>query len=306
MKRWISVLIILIIVVGLSVGGILGAREFYFKEEDEELKVAEEGDDVEIHYTGLLRDERIYDGWRIFDTSHFDIPRMEDPEFTLTYDHERARGEPFNFTLGGDVIDGWNENVRGMREGETKVFEVPPEKGYGEKSEELIFEVDQKETLPVYEDMDMEMFEEKHGRPGVNMVVEDSFWGWDKIVISAGEERVTLRHDPDIGERYSAYSEEGWTSEVMSIDSSADGGQGIIEVKHHLEKPTLVDAERLVEHDERFAQVPTLRREAGQSPETEGIAMVDGDEIIIDFNDEVNGTTLVFQVEVVGIEKADD
>ncbi len=305
MKRWISILIIVIIVTGLSAGGIFGAREFYFKEEEEDVKVAEDGDNVKIHYTGLLKDERVYDSWRIFDTSYYNIPKIENPEYTLTYDHGRERGEPFNFTVGEGVIEGWSENVKGMSEGESRVFEVPPEKGYGEKSEDLIFEMNRTEEVPVYEDMKKDVFQEKYGRPGMNMVVEDRFWGWDKVVISVGQERVKMRNEPEVGERYRAYSEEGWTSEIVSIDSNADEGQGVIEVEHNLDKPTVIDAERISKHKEKFAKVPTLRQEAGQSPKGEGIAMMDGDEIILDFNDEVNGTTLVFRVEIVSIDKTD-
>ena len=87
-------LIVVIIVIGLSAGGIYGAREFYFKEEEKDVKVAEDGDNVKIHYTGLLKDERVYDSWRIFDTSYYNIPKIENPEYTLTYGHGRERGEP--------------------------------------------------------------------------------------------------------------------------------------------------------------------------------------------------------------------
>ncbi|MEF8874760.1 MAG: FKBP-type peptidyl-prolyl cis-trans isomerase [Candidatus Thermoplasmatota archaeon] len=304
MKRWISILLIVIVVISVSAGGILGTREFYFSDDAEEGKVAEEGDTVRIHYTGLLRDDRVYDGWRIFDTSYNDIPKIENPRFTLTYNSERDRGEAFEFTIGGGVIDGWNENVRGMEEGESQTFEVPPEKGYGEKSEDLIFELDKNEMVPVYQRMDKEKFTNRYGEPKINMIVEDAFWTWEKVVISMGSDFVELRNDPEVGEVYGSYSEDGWRSEVKSIDSNAAGGEGIIEVEHHISRDLTVNSEVLSNYKERFGEVPALKQQAGQSSGGEGIVMRGEDGIVIDFNDEVNGSTLVFRVEVISIEKA--
>gem|GEM_PF-1727994 len=291
-------------IIAISAGGILGVREFYFKEEVEEKIIAEEGDLVTIHYTGHLRDERIYDEWRIFDTSYHTIPNVDEPRFTLTYHEERERGTPFEFTLGEGVIDGWNENIEGMKEGESRIFEVPPEKGYGDKSEDLVFELDRSETRPVYERIDKELFESLYGEARSNMVVESPFWGWDVTIISIDRDSLIIRNDPDVGEVYGAYMEEGWKCHVTHIDSSAADGDGIIEIEHEISRAMRVDAEILAGYDEKFAEVPDMEMRAGQSSEGEGIAIPHEDKIILDFNEEVTGTTLVFRVEVISIEKA--
>jgi len=295
---------VIIITVG-SAGGILGVREFYFREDTEEIKVAEEGDTVEIHYVGRLWDERAYDGYRIFDTSYEDIPDVGEPSFTLTYDHERERGEPFQFTLGEDVIDGWNENIEGMEEGESQTFVVPPEKGYGEKNEDLIFENSKTETFPVFQRMDLEEFEMRHGMPQHGKVVEDHFWGWEKTVVSIDihAERVTLRNDPDVGESYGPYIDEGWEAEVVSVNTSAAGGDGEISVEHDVSESLKVDAGLLANYRGEFGEVQNLQEEADQSPEGEGILIPDGDKMIFDFNEEVRGVDLVFEVEVIGVDK---
>jgi len=291
MKKWTTIIVIAIIVIGLSTGGVLAARELYFKEETDERIRAEEGDTVEIHYIGRLGDERIYDGQRIFDTSYEEIPGVREPRFTLTYDHERERGDPFEFTLGEGVIEGWNENIRGMREGGSKRFSVPPEKGYGEASEELKFQIKRAESMPVYESMNVEEFTDKYGEPRRNMVVEDHFWGWDKVITSVGLERVRLRNEPDIDEIYRPTGERGWDVEVVSIDSTARDGEGIIEIKHTVHEPFVVDGELLSLYDEKFQNLE------------DGILIPNGDYITVDFNDEVNGKTLHFEVEVLNIEK---
>lgn len=87
---------------------------------------ASNGDTVRIHYTGKLEDGTV------FDTS--------------------SGGEPIEFTLGeGQVIPGFEEGVKGMEVGESKTIQIPPEKAYGERSSDLLFEVE-RDKLP--SDMD--------------------------------------------------------------------------------------------------------------------------------------------------------
>ncbi|MFA6754750.1 MAG: FKBP-type peptidyl-prolyl cis-trans isomerase [Candidatus Dojkabacteria bacterium] len=77
-------------------------------------KEAESGDDVSVHYSGTLRDGTKFDS---------------------SYD----RGEPFTFVLGiGQVIDGWDEGIVGMRVGEKRRLEIPSSLGYGESGSGMI------------------------------------------------------------------------------------------------------------------------------------------------------------------------
>ncbi len=49
------------------------------------------------------------------------------------FDSSRDREEAFSFRLGdGQVIEGWEEGVKGMKEGEVRHVIIPPELGYGE------------------------------------------------------------------------------------------------------------------------------------------------------------------------------
>ena len=65
------------------------------------------GKTVEVHYTGWLTD-----GSK-FDSSH-------------------DRSEPFSFRLGaGEVIEGWDRGVAGMKVGGKRKLTLPPELGYG-------------------------------------------------------------------------------------------------------------------------------------------------------------------------------
>jgi peptidylprolyl isomerase len=67
------------------------------------------------------------------------------------FDASWNRGEPFVFPLGGgQVIQGWDEGIVGMREGGRRMLTIPPEMGYGAQgqppsippNETLVFVVD--------------------------------------------------------------------------------------------------------------------------------------------------------------------
>ena len=73
------------------------------------------GKAVSVHYTGWLYDEKAADKHGAqFDSSH-------------------DRGEPFEFTLGGgQVIQGWDQGVVGMKVGGQRTLIIPASLAYGE------------------------------------------------------------------------------------------------------------------------------------------------------------------------------
>jgi hypothetical protein len=109
----------------------------------------DDGHSVSVHFTGRL------EGWNgdVFDTSLDETLAGNQPEFDGASRTELKgwdRGIPVQFTVGaGEVIEGWDEGVLGMRIGGKRELIVPAELGYGDKGSgkvppdaELYFEVE--------------------------------------------------------------------------------------------------------------------------------------------------------------------
>lgn len=74
------------------------------------------GKRVTLHYTGWL-----------FDTTK---PENKGSKF----DSSRDRNDPFTFRLGGgEVIEGWDRGVAGMKVGGRRVLTIPADMGYGSR-----------------------------------------------------------------------------------------------------------------------------------------------------------------------------
>jgi peptidylprolyl isomerase len=88
---------------------------------------AKDGDTLTVHYVGMLEDG-------------------------TKFDSSIDRGDPFTLTLGnGDVIEGWEEGLLGIKVGEKRKLTIPSELAYGESgaaggmippNATLIFEVE--------------------------------------------------------------------------------------------------------------------------------------------------------------------
>lgn len=83
------------------------------------MATVKQGDAVRIHYVGKLEDGTVFDS---------------------------SEGRPpLEFIVGnGEVIEGLEQGVVGMKIGETKTISIPPELGYGQYMKERVFEMERR------------------------------------------------------------------------------------------------------------------------------------------------------------------
>ncbi|MHC1757279.1 MAG: peptidylprolyl isomerase [Methanosarcina sp.] len=93
-------------------------------------KTVENGDTISVNYVGKLEDGTV-----------FDTSEKEAASEAGIYNEMRDY-EPLTFTVGaGQMIKGFDEGVVGMKVGEEKTIEIPPEEAYGEYMEEYAREL---------------------------------------------------------------------------------------------------------------------------------------------------------------------
>ena len=89
----------------------------------------EAGNQVSVHYTGTFEDGEVFDS-------------------------SQGR-DPLSFEVGaGQMIQGFDQAVLGMKEGESKKITLAPEEAYGPRNEELLVDIPN-ENFP--EDMKLEV-----------------------------------------------------------------------------------------------------------------------------------------------------
>lgn len=77
---------------------------------------AQNGHEVVVNYTGWLYDPT--------------QPQGHGKKFDSSYDHHQT----FSFTLGsGQVIQGWDQGIIGMKAGGDRTLLIPPDLGYGQQ-----------------------------------------------------------------------------------------------------------------------------------------------------------------------------
>ncbi len=106
MKTVTAIIVILVVVIGGYF--LLNSKQAEPKKSPMDAQTAQNGDTVEVHYTGKLTDGTVFDS--------------------------SVGRDPISFTLGaGAVIAGWDQGILGMTVGEKKTLTIPPELAYGEE-----------------------------------------------------------------------------------------------------------------------------------------------------------------------------
>lgn len=140
---------------------------------------AKRGDNVKVHYTGKLADGTVFDS--------------------------SDGGEPLEFAVGsGQVIQGFEEGVVGMKVGESKVVEIPVAKAYGERQDEMVIQAPIEQVPPDLKP-ELGMRLEMGGANGEVLRV---------VVVEIAETHITLDANPPL-------AGEDLTFEIELVDCTA-------------------------------------------------------------------------------------
>ncbi|MFC7046733.1 peptidylprolyl isomerase [Halobacteriaceae archaeon GCM10025711] len=124
------------------------------------------GDTVTLDYVGRL------DDGTVFDTSREDVAEEADLET-----HPDREFEPLTVEIGaGEIIEGLEEGLQGMEVGDTDTVTIPPEKAYGEPSDERVAEYEAEEFAQMLQGGEPEegmYVQTQQGAPGEVVHVDD-------------------------------------------------------------------------------------------------------------------------------------
>jgi FKBP-type peptidyl-prolyl cis-trans isomerase 2 len=286
----IPVLPVVLIVATLVVAASLGAYLAYFSDSHEpsgqDSILIANGDEVSVDYIGMFEDGTV------FDTSMVSVAD-DNTNYTKAQSFPaKTSYSPITFIVGsGTMIKGFETGVIGMSPGQTKEIIVKPEDGYGASDPLLIKTLPLTEELPVYIQgvKNLDFAANYSEAAGVGVVVAEKFWGWNMTIhsVDTSAGMMTLKRLPDVGKVISPYK--GWTSSVVSIDESANGGMGIIRLRHDLDAG---DVNRTSGIDSGGLPFRIVSLDASSGTFT------------IDSNKEVAGRTLYYRVTIVSVTKS--
>lgn len=203
----------------------------------------------------------------------------------------------------GKLPDTLRDALKGARAGETHEITLPPEDSYGPDSKDLVRRVPLQEEIAILETLGLDEFGELYPDQFTEVGVSFThrFWGWPVSISGHTNETVTLRNQPEV------------PFEVKTLPWKVTADQiylerNVIQVTHH---PTaqlvggFVDLDLLKLYDLlKFGDIPQLKKDLGQMDHsnTDGLVTTVNDGIIIDFNREMNGEWIVYEVEILDLE----
>ena len=244
------------------------------------------GDTIKVNYIGRLADGRVFDT-SIYSVASNDGLYPKSLSFGLRANSTYA---PLQFTVGaGNLITGFESGVIGMSLNQTKRIEISPDQGYGPMNLSRMLTLTLTESVPVFVSMNQTEFRNTYNvTPLAGLTVTDPTWGWLAQVrqTNTDADLVTIENMPSVGDHLAVFGTPdaaiptGWYADVISMDSTANEGKGVIIIQHQL---TTSDAGKVQGADMHGNFI------IDQVNPTDGTARKN-------YNDELVGVTIYFTV----------
>lgn len=265
------------------------------KKDDNKTEVVQimDGDEVTVDYIGRFMGAGSEQG-PVFDTSIREvaddrsIPKSQGFMPKPVYDD-------MTFTVGsGQMVKGFEEAVLGKKQGQTFTVTISPEMAYGPAIPELVYMFNTTQILPLREVLSTDEFSRSY--PGVSAGDVRSFlhpfWGWEIAVLESNALEVTIMHQPVYGKDYRSLP---WNVSVKDISTE----RNTITLQHQvyeITSSTKVPFPEIGKLDPEWANSAIVAN--SNNPPMEGFVTSKGGTITLDFNKEVAGKTLVFQITI--------
>ncbi len=187
---------------------------------------------IQLRYVGYFPDGRV------FDTSIEDVGTDSAVSRIADWSHG-PEYRPFELKFGsGGSIAGFEEGARTLVVGQSRLVEVPPQKGYGSFT---TLTIPLTQTLNLTETLSWNDFTTRYGEnPSAGLTTKDPRFQWPVLVQQVRKDNVTILHQPIVGSTVRPY---GWDSSIMSVDSGANGGRGTVVLQHHVLSTSTVEVD---------------------------------------------------------------
>lgn len=241
-------------------------------------QVAQLGDTVFVDYIGYFQTDNL-----VFDTS-IKAVGADNATYPKAYSFSwHSSWTNLQFAIGdGSVVKGFDAGVRGLSTGQTTTIVVPANLGYGAADPSKIHTFSLVQTFPVRVTMNESAFTSYYGEPPVSATnVSDPIWGWS-VSVSILNGLVVVLNSPYPSELVRPYGK--WSAVVLSVDDGANNGTGVITIQNRLD-PTMVDKIGATTSSSGTFYLSAVDPVAGT--------------YTLDYNKQVVGRTLVFQVTLV-------
>ena len=290
-----AVIIVLLGVVGYTIyDEEIKGHLFKDKKSKDTALVAREGDELSVDYIGYFQDGTV------FDTSIGDVARNSSVPKALSF-ASRPTYDDMTFTIGaGTMIEGFENSAIGKMKGQTYTVSIPPEEGYGEANDVLIYRINTTSEIPMTQVIDKDDFISRF--PMVDLGNDTRFvhpfWGWSVEIIDVGVDSVTIRNLPTYGQNIKILP---WNITVVDISTEKD----LIKVHHQVDeisKGMRVDITLLTGLDPEWTKTAD---QITDNKEPLGFITSTGGVITLDFNKEVAGKTLVFRITINDIRRSE-
>lgn len=291
---WVAYLVLVILLCAGAGGGLYVLDKTVFKPNPSPSPlIVQEGDNVTVNYIGLFGSG--IDQGKVFDTSLQSVAMDNSAwpkalSFSLRspggYVPLQAHVGPQTYGSYTSLITGFWTAMVGLQGNQTITTVIPPKDGYGLSNPADIFTYPLVQTMPMVNTYTPSEFGSAFS--GISAQTGETFtdphWGWQDYVFSVNSTAVVVIDQPTVGETIHPLD---WPDTILSVNSGS-GPNGTITFRNDLTPQSV------------GAVTGTDWQNAGNTYYLTDVDPTAGT-YTLDFNTEVTGNTLIFEITIVDI-----